>query len=287
MNRGSSLELALAVHEAGAFPSLFLLPDDPQGKDCSYIVSVLEQFREKTGNLNVVMAVNRQALTNKELVNVLRKYSPSHIELLPSDSDGDTDNVYSFLNTPIIKLALKSLRVKSKLILRLYKPATTDIASQFDAFYIKGKESAGKTGNWSVKDLFLEQKKLTPSIPVIPLGGVGTPEQVAWYLEQGAAAVGVGTMFAVCAESPLSTSVKEKIVGASSKDLTVLSDTKQNCLVLGDVQSAPDWNRDASLAHGISGNGNLGLVYLGTAVDYATKIRTVKETVDFLCSQLH
>lgn len=286
MNRASSLELALAVHEAGAFPSLFLLTDDENGKDCKYIRSILDKFRAKTQGLNVVFAIGRHDLTNIELVKLLCEYAPSHIELLPSANNGKVDDVYHFLSEPLIKLALKSLSAKSKLILRLYQPATIDHLTYFDAVYIKGKESAGKIGDWSVKELFLEQKKLTPSLPIIPLGGVGTPDQVSWYLEHGAAAVGVGTVLAACTESPLSTSVKERMIGTTSKDLTFMPDTKQNCLSMGEISETPDWNRDSSLQQGIHGDGKTGLVYLGTAVEYVTQIRTVKETVEYLCSKI-
>lgn len=284
MNQGSSLKLALAVHCAGAFPSLFLGGPLPLNYD--NIESILAQFRSTTNGMNVVIPVDRYLLTDKTFIRLMHNYAPSHIEILPSDINGEESTVYSFLTEPQIKLALKTLRARSKIILRLYQPVTSNTEFQVDGFYIKGKESAGKTGNWTVRDLFLEQKKLTPNIPVIPYGGIGTPDQVGWYMTHGAAAVGVGTLFATCVESPLSTEVKQKIVGITRDDLTCLKDTHQNCLVMGKLNSESGWNRDNSLKEGITGNGQEGIVYLGTAVDHVTHIRTVKETVDFLCSNL-
>lgn len=285
MNQGSSLSLALAVHRAGAFPSLFLGGLPPLNYD--EIRSTLETFRTETGRMDVVIALDRAGLFDKKLIGLIIEYSPSHIELLPSDANGHESTIFDFLSMPNTKLALKTLRTRSKLILRLYQPLTDDIAKNFDGFYIKGLESAGKTSNWAVKDLFVEQRKLTPNIPIIPYGGIGTPEQVKWYISNGAPAVGVGTLFAACSESPLSTEVKQKITNINSSDLTRIKDTKQNCLVMGQTTTeGVDWNNTDNLVLGVNGKGNEGLVYLGRAVDYITHIRTAKETVDYLCSKL-
>jgi hypothetical protein len=282
MNGGSTLDLAIAVYRAGAFPSLFLARHNYKESE-----QQLEIFQKITSGNNVVIPMTRNELLDESFFKLIHKFAPSHIELFPSDSTGNVDNLDSYFSDVSIVSALKKLRHHSKLILRLYQPANEYIAQHVDAFYIKGLESAGKTGAWSVKDLFLEQKNITPTIPVIPYGGVGTPQQVQWYIEHGAEAVGVGTVFATCIESPLSLEVKQKILKISSEDIVRLTDTQQNCVVLGEIQSQDnDWNRYHSLKKGMHGDGTQGHIYLGHAVNHIDKIRTVDEAVQYLCSML-
>jgi NAD(P)H-dependent flavin oxidoreductase YrpB (nitropropane dioxygenase family) len=282
MNGGSSLDLAIAVYRAGAFPSLFL--DRHNYKESK---QQLETFQQITNGNNVVIPMGSNELLDKSFFKLIHKFAPSHIELLPSDSTGNVNNLDSYFANASIMSTLEHLRQCSKLILRLYEPANEHIAQHVNAFYIKGLESAGKTGTWSVKDLFLEQKNITPAIPVIPYGGIGTPQQVQWYIDHGAEAVGVGTVFATCIESPLSLEVKQRMIKMSSFDLTLLPDTQQNCVVLGSVSPIEsDWNRCNSLKQGLNGDGTQGHVYLGHSVNHINKIRTVQEAVQYLCSSL-
>lgn len=283
MNQGSTLDLAIAIHNAGAFPSLFL--DTYPLIQYEKVQDQLNQFKYTTNSTNLVVPIDRYLLLDHKYVKLLHDFGPSHIEILPSDYNGVASNGKEFLESPLVISALKLLRTKSKIILRIYEPIVREDAKNIDALTVKGKESAGKTGNWSVKELFLEQQQLTPEIPVIPYGGIGSPDQVKWYLSHGAVAVGVGTMFAASAESPLSTEVKKKMINATSKDLTCLNDTRQNCLVFGEIDNK-NWNRNFSLNLGVNGNGHNGHVYVGNAIDNIDRIRTANETVEFLCSTL-
>lgn len=285
MNQGSSFDLAVAVRNAGAFPSLFLDHNHPV--QYAHIQSQLEEFKHVTGSVNLVVPITRDLLLDRDYIKLLYNFGPSHIEIFPSDHKGNVNYGREFLNSPLVIAALKLLKIKSKIILRIYQPIDPTDATQIDAVYVKGKESAGKTGDWSVKELFLHQRKLTPEIPVIPYGGVGSPDQVQWYLSHGAIAVGVGTMFAATVESPLSTAIKQKIVNSSKNDLTYLTDTGQNCLVLGEIAKEDNWNRLTSLKQGVTGNGRVGHVYLSEAVDHIDRIQTVSETVEFLCSRIN
>jgi len=282
MNQGSSLDLAVAVHHAGAFPSLFLTCENYTN---SY--DLFDQFRTLTNSTNVVIPMARHHLLDKNWIKMLYDFSPSHIEIFPSDKDGLVDDYVSYFDDLLISSALKFLKNRSKIIMRLYQPLEHKLADHFDAFYIKGLESAGKTGSWTVKDLFLKQKMLTPDKVVIPFGGIGTPEQVHWYLNHGAEAVGVGTVFAACKESPLSLEMKQKMLKLSSSDITQLADTQQNCVVLGNnLDTESDWNRSNSLKQGINGDGTQGHLYLGHSINHIDKIRTVHEAVQYLCSSL-
>jgi NAD(P)H-dependent flavin oxidoreductase YrpB (nitropropane dioxygenase family) len=165
--------------------------------------------------------------------------------------------------------------------------------SQFDfAYCLKGSDSAGSSGDtYTTWGLFREQRKLTPNAVMIPYGGVGTAEQVCNYINLGATAVGVGTLFAASQESNLSSAAKQAMVAAPG--VTQIPDTKQNALILGNLDTVladkiaeGDWNRERSLATGLHGNGTEGHIYAGAGVSYVTEIRSVKEIVEYLTSRL-
>lgn len=283
MNQVSDINLATAVSQAGAFPSLFL-PLNQFEKSQQTIAKFILTANHK----NVVVPISITQFSNKQILKLLHNFSPSHIEVLPTDDHGNTTDPMVHLKNPLMHSALKLLKKNSKIILRIANPFyDTDLLEHIDGFYIKGKESAGKTGSWSVKELFLEQKKITPNKAVIPYGGIGFPDQVSWYMSNGAGAVGVGTLFAACQESNLSVQAKQKMLKASSKDLTVLTDTQQNCLILGQVsEKTDDWNRTDNLVKAIKGDGTQGHLYVGHSIDAVDQIRTVDETVKYLCSCL-
>jgi NAD(P)H-dependent flavin oxidoreductase YrpB (nitropropane dioxygenase family) len=136
--------------------------------------------------------------------------------------------------------------------------------------------------------MFDQQRQLTPNAVVIPYGGVGTPEQVAYYLGAGAAAVAVGTLFAACAESPLSEATKQAMITASANSLVRMLDSNQNMLPLGaltdivESKGQSGANRDGSLHAGIYGDGTVGHIYSGHGIQHVDRIRTVKETVEYL-----
>jgi NAD(P)H-dependent flavin oxidoreductase YrpB (nitropropane dioxygenase family) len=180
----------------------------------------------------------------------------------------------------------------------------------FDGIVMKGKESGGLS-NGGVDDVvhsvyanWHSQRLLTPNIVCIPSGGIGTPDDVKRYIDAGAEAVMVGTLLAASIESPLSEAVKLKMVQAKSSDLsnknTDLFTEKeiearsekgqivshQSALVFGKIADKDDRNANRSLRIGISGQGDRGHVYAGTAIDHVNEIKLVKDIVEYLVSKL-
>lgn len=283
MNGVSDLNLALAVHEAGAMPSLMVGGDNR----AEQIDVALKEFVRSTGSSNIVLNLNYQDLINASIVKLVRHYKVSHLELFGAlDSSGMTtrqefDHVMS---DPLYCNGLKFIQSISKTIIRILSP--TDKDSAVSAYALKGSDSAGFTGKLSVSELFDRQAHQTPLMPLIPYGGIGTAKQVADYINRGAAAVAVGTLFAAASESCLAESVKQQMVASSSQSLTKF-DTSQQALILGPRETVIDDstpNRQTSLEAGIAGKG--GLVYAGPAIDHVTEIRTVKQVVDYLTRDL-
>jgi NAD(P)H-dependent flavin oxidoreductase YrpB (nitropropane dioxygenase family) len=139
-------------------------------------------------------------------------------------------------------------------------------------------------------DLFDQQKKLTPNAVLIASGGISTPEQVSEFITKGATAVCIGTLLAASKESSLSAEAKNAIVNCKKEDIIKFNDTKQNTLILGNIDEiendTSDKNRTNTLKKGIHGDGKSGHIYVGSGVDQITSIKTVKEIVEHLVSRL-
>ena len=287
MNGGSDLTLAVAVADAGAFPSYWFRSKEQLHDD-------ITEFIKCTGHSNIVVGgLDIQRFTDLELLEIIAKLKISHLEVLATDyQTGDFLSMTKVLSDDAVIERFKKLKKTSKIMTRIYEPTNCSLSSlYFDGFCIKGKESAGKSGNYSVSELFDIQKN-NSSNHLIPYGGVGTPKQVKNYLDRGAAGVAVGTLFAASKESSLSNEAKQQIVKANTSSIIRLADTGQNSLLLDDAfkKSLPkadnDWNRQTYLEKGLRGNGVEGLLYLGEGIDYINEIRPVKDIVQYLVSDL-
>ena len=277
MNGCSSLDLAIAIAQAGATPSFYI-----QSADASDLDRTLTAFQTATGHCHLVLPLWREILFDPKMMKVIYEHGVSHCDLFV----GGDEITIDWLQEPRIIKALEVLKRKSKITYRIYEPIDTISVPLIDGFYLRGKESAGRTGSMSVKDLFIAQKDKSPEANLIPMGGISRPEHVQWYLDSGACAVGVGSIFAAAAESPLTTQVKTRMIESSKQDLTLLSDTQQNALIFDQesVKSDGTWNRNYSLQKGVSGQGDQGHVYVGHAVEDIKEIKSVQMIVDNLMS---
>lgn len=274
----SDMPLALAVDAAGALPSLMISPDHEQAD------SMLTEFKKSAGHANLLISLDLHKLTDWTYMKMLDKHCVTHIEIFRNDADGNLLDLNSTMTLQMTK-AVAHLRKKSKVMIRIYDDYTSPIA--VDAYCVKGKESGGKSGDWSVRDLFLHKSKSGCPTALIPYGGISRPDQVAEYISAGAAAVAVGTLFALAKESALSPSVKNKIIQSTASDRKKNS-LNQNLLELGPcvVDPKDDWNRTNRLKSSIAGDGNKGFVYLGQGFADVKEIRSAKEIVDYLVSEL-
>lgn len=286
MNGGSDLTLALAVANAGGFPSYWY------NNNVEKLYSDLSEFIRCTGHSNIIVGgISNSTLSQLDILKVLHDLKISHVEILATNVSGEVMSIDRLFNDPYSIAGIKFLKKTSKILTRIYEPTDSTIATYFDAFCIKGLESAGKTGEYSVSNLFDAQQKISNTC-LIPYGGIGTPGQVKDYINRGAVGVAVGTLFAASLESTLSIESKNKLINASSTDLTRIADTKQNSLLLDNnfktlLPTIPnDWNRQDYLNMGLRGNGNEGLMYVGSSVDHIDKIKPIKDIIEYLASEL-
>jgi len=302
MNGGSDKNLALAVSEAGGFPSIYvtaitggvkLSPNSPLATrelDFDPMYYELLDFIKCKGDSNFSVPISASYLFYPQFLKMARDLQVSHWDIFPR-WQGDQICGSELIDDDMIFQGIKHLRNFSHVIGRLLHPSSNPRLSVYSVIGVIGSDNGGGRGVLPVKEFFDHQIKITPH--TIPHGGIGTPTQVREYIQAGAPAVAVGTLFAACVESPLSMEVKQKMVEATEVTLLTGDDKqavmKQNALVF-DKNSAThpddDSNHSGALYAGIHGDGNQGLVMAGHSVKYIDRIRTVKETMEYLVSEL-
>ena len=289
MYGGSDLSLALACWEAGIYPSL-LLPEvlNQQSVNYDLLNETLNEFKKVTGTCNLVLAIGQRQFFDLKLMDMIRSFSVSHIEFFALHDDSyDRGSELFGENYNKAFVAMTNYISPTKVMYRIKKPITEQ--KNF-AYCLKGSDSAGLNGVLTTKELFEQQKKLTPNAVLIPYGGVGTPKQVVEYIQGGAAAIAIGTLLAASKESPLSLETKKAMCRANRNNIKKFNDTKQNTLILGnfvDVQKDKShWNRTNSFEKGLHGDGKSGHIYAGHGIDYVKEIKTVKQIVEYLTSEL-
>lgn len=300
MNGVSTLPLALACWKAGVFPSLVtpfrqedfrteMPPEDRRNA----INHNLTEFKKYTGTCDVIVGLMYSELEDDKTMQLIVDHQVSHVELFSSAKQTYQHNPlqdkYQKLYKPWFAKKLKtygSIRFMERC------RQLTD-SNPGTAIGVRGTDAGGGTNTeLTTREMFDQQKQLTPDAVIIPYGGIGTPEQVAYYINAGAIAVGIGTLFAACAESSLSTETKNAMIASSADNIVRLPDSRQNILPLGafdDIVLSRNQsvaNRDSSLYAGIRGDGTVGHIYAGHGIEHVTTIRTVQQTVEYLTSHL-
>lgn len=287
MNQVSDANLAIAVREAGALPSIsiFNYADHDNTVDYLLLEEELTKYTTTTGDGLLVLSVDPTVI-NIRLVELLHKYSISHIELIPN---------YEHIKKPWLRSVLEHNLLKiqalgTKIILKVVAyPEDIQYWSvwnnkQVDMMCIKGPLGAGRVAESDTDLVGLTKQAVARfDIPVIAVGGISSSEQVNMLLEAGAVAVSVGTLFAASTESCLSTEAKQKLVSASYNDLSQLPtiDLSQNALVITDTDPTDTVNNSVGLIHGVK-TGTTGHIFAGKSVDSITQIDSVKNIIDRL-----
>ena len=289
MYGGSDLKLALACWNAGIYPSL-LIPDVLNQYTVNYdlLGETLTEYKKSTGACDIVLAIGQRQFFDLKLMDMIKSYKVSHVEFFPlhDDSYDRATQVFGDHYDKALSAMAKHI-APVQVMSRTRKPF---VDKKNFAYCLKGSDGAGLNGELNTAELFEQQKKLTPDAVLIPYGGVGTPKQVADYIRTGATAVAVGTLLAASLESPLSQETKEAMCRANKSDINKFNDTNQNALVLGDPkkvqQDKSHWNRTDSFFKGLYGDGKTGHIYAGNGIDHVNSIKSVKEIVEYLTSEL-
>ncbi|KMQ87787.1 enoyl-acp reductase [Lasius niger] len=97
------------------------------------------------------------------------------------------------------------------------------VRSGAQAIVIEGSEAGGHVGPVSLNVLAQEILPHLEDVPVFVAGGIGRGEAMLAYLEQGAAGVQLGTLFAASKESIAHENFKQSFLRANARDAVVTS----------------------------------------------------------------
>lgn len=263
MTSVSDVKLAIACAKAGIVPSLSTAPTNicvPRLDDD------LKTFRDEMGHCRLVLGVAGPVEINLEdfVVHLVKKYKISHVEKIQMLHSKDFVKKMHDLGCLVIQ----------KL------PALISEQSEYDAITLNGFESAGHGSELTLRNMFHAQKNKTKD-RLIPSGGIATKEQIDYYMENGALAVCIGTLFAASEESRIAKETKREIVERTSKDVKFLSYSKQRGLIYKDENDY--FGR--GLGRAVEGDFQSGHIFVGTGIDHVKEILPVQEIVNRLIYQ--
>lgn len=278
MNQVSDIKLAIAVRKAGAIPSLsiFNYSDNP-----ARIITDLEQYYEEFGDYKILLSLTAFQLVSPKLLNLVTRHKVEFIEIIPDFRDEFPNHSVdeNIRNTVIELLSNSGIKIFVK------RNRDVDIPPHIAGIIVKGKEGAGR-GLESTSILFEQLSAKYPHLEFIVSGGIGTSEQVKYYMDRGALAVGVGTIIAASEECAISKETKLKLVEASSKDITRFENGATQSAIIFKELEKDDFNHTTGLAQGIR-NPEIGHVFVGTAIDHIDSIKPVAEIINMLAERLN
>ena len=263
MNQVSDLNLARAVRHAGAIPSLSIYnyKNNFQG-----LVNDLKNYYKEFNDLKIFLSLGDRELKNLRILDLIIQSKIEFIEVIIENNLNVQDEIILISNNGA-KVFVKCLTIN-------------DVIPEINGVIIKGEEGAGR-GTITLDALFNQIKIKHPTLEIIVSGGIGTREQVKYYMDRGALAVSIGTLLAVAEESSISQETKLKIINSTSADIKQFdSGAKQNALIFSGIAD-DDFNHTSSLQAGIR-NVNIGHVFVGKSINQIHKIRSVKEIINSL-----
>lgn len=274
MNQVSDIDLALAIQEAGAFPSISVFNFYKNGQlDLNFYSNELSRFKHNS-NSGLLNSITPELFLENSFIEPFFKEGFRHVEVYHSKPSKDAIWIDVFN-----RIKFYEDQYDAKIIFKTLKPIKS---IQANTVILKGAEAAGRKhiDAKPTKDSFLELKNLRPDLSIIPSGGIYSSSQVKFYIENGALAVGIGSLFAVSKESKVSLEVKKKILESTITDISSQGSLNLQGLFFNILSDDND-NMSKSLAHGIK-NTELGCIFMGHAIDHITEILSVKDIVNKL-----
>ena len=266
MNFVSDARLAIACNRAGIVPSLVHNSD---------LEEQLKEFRDSCPSGDLILASKSQIIQKRpmNLITLYMKYGVSHIQLL---EDPDSNILKSLKNVSNIKIIYKSLRPRD----------LSNMMSYCDAVDLKSPDAASRVmdTNQTTMERFLEQKDKSLNLPIIVTGGISTSAEIKMYLDAGAEAVGLGTMFALSEESRIDHDKKLEMIKKSFSDVTSLGVNRMNGIVFSETTDTDD-NHSDGLKLGRDTK-DQGVIWAGKALNNINAIESVQTIVNRLIEEL-
>jgi len=294
MNQVSNMDLAIAVAQAGGFPSISIF-NYCIGKgvfDWNHATQDLLRYKNTLGNCDLVLSIDTSLLLTEEqnpLVDLVCRHSITHVEVIAIGHHGKNqiaikkiNHWRSVLQDSGVKLILKTVVFPNDIENWGY---WDNDQRHMDAIGLKGPAGAGRVmeTDLTLEEMLAKCLEKFPNIPVITVGGIGTNLDVKKFLDLGAMAVSAGTIFAASTESPVSALAKQKMIESNDQSLSKINTDrlKQNALKFDDFDRPDDDNNTFGLQAGVR-DGKVGHVFAGHAINSITEILPVKTIIQRL-----
>jgi len=280
MNKVSNLQLAIACHESGIFPSISLYNYTGMdfNPDLMTINGVIKAFQDSTGTSDFILSMYVDHAAKRNVQDLIVKSGVKFLEIIPS-TDLDQDVLYNAFCKDIEKYQGTDIKLIVKTLRKLEQNPG------IDAVIFKGPDGAGR--GVSILDMdyeIPEQISMLPDVGVIASGGISDTNDIQRYLDMGCMAVAIGTLLAASEESPISLATKNKMIASTFSNVERVGEARQNALVFKHINN-DDSNNTRSLVKGIQ-SPNSGIVFAGKAIDKITAVRPVKDIVSELVNGL-
>ena len=288
MNKVSDAKLAIAVHKSGCIPSMSIFNYIRDSKvNYDLLQKDLHTFITKANTKQLVLSISSSHLSSSLLFNIIKQTGITHLEIIienlsmyGTEFDYDNHTLLSNVTSALQKYKDLGLGIVLKSLTKfIVKETEMYYHGTFDYYMLKGADAAGtiiERQNGNLLDEVKELKEFYPDIKLIIAGGIGNGTDAKKYLNAGADIVALGTLFAMCKESCVDQSTKEKII--SSKKISQFEGLKQNAFMLEEYDDEDDINHSRSLASGIKGN-TKGHVFVGKGLKDISSVVTVNNMV--------
>jgi NAD(P)H-dependent flavin oxidoreductase YrpB (nitropropane dioxygenase family) len=293
MNQVSDLNLALAVVESGAIPTITAF--NYANKD--YILNInnlkndFKIYQNKINICNFIFSIDDNLLLKNKTVlfEIFLDFKIQFIEIILNTdflkmNYVELKKIFDELKKYNVKLLTKLISLEN-----ISNKFIEFINNTFQGIIIKGPDGAGRiyeNPNKSLKDILNQCIEMFPKKFIIPCGGISSSTEIKELLDLGAGAVGIGTLFAASEESSMSVTAKHKIINSTSSNLEKLEtyNFNQNALIFSNIEQSKI-NNTQGLVEGVT-TGKTGHIFVGKSIDKITEIKSVKEIIKDLCKLL-
>ena len=274
MNQVSNAKFAVDCHNVGIYPSISLF----NYKTIKDFLLDVSYFKEKTGTTNFLFSLNFSDFENKQIRNIIDKLDIKNIEL-----------IFNFHNSNEIFSNIKNeLKKRQNIVFYLKTMSVTGLKfnEYFNGFILKGNNSAGIIGKNKIESIFLYTKKTYPDKFIIPSGGIENKNQIKYFMDNGATAIGIGTLFALSEESPIPKESKLAMIN-KKRNIMITQHNKLNyekgAVIFSKIKNIEnDPNDTTSLKLGINSLGKQGHIYAGSAIENIKEIKPLKQIMQEL-----
>jgi NAD(P)H-dependent flavin oxidoreductase YrpB (nitropropane dioxygenase family) len=207
MNKVSDVDLAVACHRAGIFPSLSIYNYiEPHSLE-----KAIETFQSETGSNKILLSLDSQEFLDKDVQELILKLKISHLEIL-----GDNNITQSSIWDEFLRDSKALQKEGVKILLKSLD--SNNVSSELDGVILKSNTGAGRGVEWiDIDYALLSIARRYPTVPIIMSGGISRPRDVKKYLNMGCMAVAIGTLLAASEESCVSKETKERMSSTNKK----------------------------------------------------------------------